>query len=96
VTPYQVFLLVVLLTWPFVIMGLLFLMSRLETYVQRLDAGTPEEAGLEPVAGSAPEKEVTIVFGGRVVDGPQNGAHAGSPDEAEPERSNDAIAGRHA
>jgi hypothetical protein len=85
VTPYQVFLLVVLLTWPFVIMGLLFLMSRLESYVQRLDAGTPEEAGLEPVAGSPPEKEVTIVFGGRVVTGPEDGA---------PAEADDVVAGR--
>jgi hypothetical protein len=82
VTPYQIFLLVVLVTWPFAIMGLLFLMSRLESYVARLDAGTPEEAGLEPVAGSPPEKEVKIVFGGRVVGGPEPAAENGAPAES--------------
>lgn len=69
-TAYQIFLLVVLVTWPFVIMGMLFLMHRMENYVKRVDASTPEEAGLEPVAGSAPEKEVTIVFGDEVVGKP--------------------------
>lgn len=69
-TAYQVFLIVVLVTWPFVIMGVLFLMHRMENYVKRMDAHTPEEAGLEPVAGSAPDREVTIVFGDQVVGKP--------------------------
>lgn len=66
-TKYQIFLLVVLVLWPFVILGLLFMMSKLEGYVARLDADTPEDAGLEPVAGEAPEKEVKIFFGDKVV-----------------------------
>ena len=65
-TPYQIFLFCVLLLWPFAIVALLFLMSRLERYVQVSEAETPEEAGLEPVEGSA-EKEVKIVFGDRVI-----------------------------
>jgi hypothetical protein len=72
-TPYQLFLLVVLVLWPFAVIGLLFLMTRLENYVETTGAETPKEAGLEPVAGSAPEKEVTIVFGDQVI-GP-SGAH---------------------
>ena len=67
-TPYQLFLLAVLVLWPVAIAGLLWLMSKLEDYVRRMDADTPEEAGLEPVAGSAPEREVQIVFGDRVVE----------------------------
>ena len=66
-TPYQWFLLAVLITWPVVIVGLLFLMSKLETYVERQDADTPEEAGLAPVEGEPAEREVTIVFGEQVV-----------------------------
>ena len=69
---YQLFLGAVLILWPVAIAGLFFLMSRLETYVKRLDADTPEEAGLEPVEGKPPEKEVRIVFGGKVV-GEQEG-----------------------
>jgi hypothetical protein len=64
---YRVFLLAMLVLWPLAIVGLLFLMGKLESYVKKLDADTPEEAGLEPVEGEAPEKEVTIVFGGKVV-----------------------------
>jgi hypothetical protein len=64
-TPYQIFLLCVLVLWPFAIVALLFLMSRLERYVQVTEAETPEQAGLEPVEGSA-EKEVRIVFGDQV------------------------------
>jgi hypothetical protein len=64
---YRVFLAVVLVTWPVVIVGLLFFMSKLEDYVGRLDADTPEEAGVEPVAGSTRDREVTVVFGDRVV-----------------------------
>ncbi len=66
-TPYQWFLLAVLVTWPLVIVGLLFLMSKLEAYVERQDAGTPEEAGLEPVEGRSGEREVSIRFGDQVV-----------------------------
>lgn len=69
-TPYQVLLLVVLIVWPLVIIGVLFLMSRLETYVNRLDASTPEEAGLEPVEGSTEDREVRVVFGDRVIGEP--------------------------
>jgi hypothetical protein len=68
-TPYQLFLLAVLILWPFFILGLLFLMSRLEDHVDRSAAETPEEAGLEPVAGTSEEKEVTIVFGDKVIGG---------------------------
>ena len=39
-------------------------------YVGRLDADSPEEAGVEPVAGSPRDKEVTIRFGDRVVGEP--------------------------
>ena len=66
-TAYQLFLGVVLVLWPIAIGGLLWLMSKLENYVKRLDADTPEEAGLEPVQGQASDKEVKIVFGGKVV-----------------------------
>ena len=66
-TLYQVFLLAVLILWPFVIMGLLFLMSKLEKYVNTSDADSPQEAGLEPVAGRSQEREVKIVFGDQVV-----------------------------
>lgn len=69
-TPYQVFLLAVLIVWPLVIVGILFLMSRLEAYVQRLDAQTPEEAGLEPIEGATEDREVKVVFGDRVVGEP--------------------------
>ena len=69
-TPYQIFLLLVLILWPFAILGLLYLMSRLESYVKRTGADTPEEAGLEPVEGAAGEKEVRIVFGDKVVGRP--------------------------
>jgi hypothetical protein len=71
VTAYQVFLVCVLVAWPFVILGLLFLMSALERYERRVDAPTPEEAGLEPVRGAPPEREVTIVFGDKVVGRPE-------------------------
>jgi len=68
---YQLFLLAVLVAWPLAIFGLLFLMSRLEGYVARTDATTPEEAGLEPVAGTSPEREVRIVYGDQVVSEPE-------------------------
>jgi hypothetical protein len=66
-TRYQFFLMMVLILWPFVIMGMLFFMSKIEAYVARTDAETPEGAGLEPVEGQAPEREVTIVYGDQVV-----------------------------
>ena len=71
VTGYRIFLLAVLVVWPLVIAGLLFAMSKIESYVDRTDAETPEEAGLEPVAGRAREREVTIVFGDKVVASPE-------------------------
>jgi len=67
VTRYQLMLLIVLAAWPFAIMGLLFLMSRLEDYVARSDATTPEEAGLEPVTGDSADREVKVVYGDQVV-----------------------------
>ena len=70
-TGYQIFLLAVLLTWPLVIAGLLFAMSKIESYIERSEAETPQEAGLEPVAGRPREREVTIVFGDKVVGRPE-------------------------
>ena len=67
---YRVFLLVVLVLWPLAIMGLLFLMSKLENYVNRADAATPEEAGVEPVAGTSDDPEIRIVFGDQVIGDP--------------------------
>ena len=66
---YQGFLLLVLVMWPVAIVGLLFLMSKLEAYVERSNAETPEEAGVAPVRGESPEREVKIVFGEKVVGG---------------------------
>jgi hypothetical protein len=66
-TAYQVFLGLVLVLWPVTIVAALYFMSKLEEYVKRMDADTPEEAGLEPIAGRSPEREVKIVFGGKVV-----------------------------
>lgn len=66
-TRYQITLLVVLAVWPFAILGLLFLMSRLETYVKKIDAQTPEEAGLTPVSGTSDEREVQIFIGDQPV-----------------------------
>lgn len=73
---YQIFLLVTLILWPFVIGGLLFAMSKVESRLERTEASTPEEAGLEPVAGAEKEREVRIVFGDQVV---------GSPDGSPPQ-----------
>lgn len=70
-TGYQILLLFVLALWPVGIFGLLFLMSRLENYVNRVEANTPEEAGLEPVEGDEPEREVRIRFGDKVVGEPE-------------------------
>jgi hypothetical protein len=64
-TGYQVFLLLVIIIWPFAMGALLFAMSGIETWIGRMDAATPEEAGLDPVAGE--EREVRIVFGDQVV-----------------------------
>jgi hypothetical protein len=71
-TGYQLFLLLVIIVWPFAIGALLFSMSRIETWIERMDAATPAEAGLEPVAGE--EREVRIVFGDRVVGESEAGA----------------------
>ena len=64
---YQVFLAGVLVTWPLIIFGLLFLMSRMEDSVNRSAAETPQEAGLEPVEGHSGEREVQIRFGDQIV-----------------------------
>ena len=66
-TGYQIFLLLILVAWPLMIFGLLFLMSRLENYVAKLNADNPEEAGLEPVEGTSGDREVKIVFGEQVI-----------------------------
>lgn len=60
-----------LVVWPLAIVGILFLMSRLETYVKKIDAQTPAEAGLEPVEGETQDREVRIVFGDQVVGEPK-------------------------
>jgi hypothetical protein len=70
-TAYQILLLVLLVAWPLAIAGLLYVMQRLERYVARLDAQTPEEAGLEPVAGEPEDREVKIVFDEHVVGEPE-------------------------
>ncbi|MGI8774065.1 MAG: hypothetical protein ACR2KQ_03455 [Actinomycetota bacterium] len=66
-TRYQLFLLVILMLWPLMIMGLLFLMSKIENKIARTEAGSPNEAGLEPVSGDIEEREVRIVYGDKVV-----------------------------
>lgn len=68
-TTYQLVLLAIFVLWPVAITALLFLMAKLETYVNRSAAETPEEAGLEPVRGTTPDREVRIVFGDQVVGG---------------------------
>lgn len=68
-TNYQLLLIAILLLWPVAIVALLFLMNKLENYVNRSEAETPEEAGLEPVRGHTEDREVRIVFGDRVVGG---------------------------
>jgi hypothetical protein len=68
-TTYQVLLIVILVVWPLAITALLFLMSKLENYVNRSEATNPEQAGLEPVGGMHEEREVRIVFGDQVVGG---------------------------
>ncbi len=70
-TSYQLLLIVILIVWPLLITALLFLMGRLEAYVNRSDAETPKEAGLEPVSGRPQEREVRIVFGDQVVGEPK-------------------------
>jgi hypothetical protein len=66
-TSYQWLLIVILLVWPLIITALLFVMSRLESYVNRTEAESPAEAGLEPILGKTEDREVRIVFGDRVV-----------------------------
>ena len=66
-TAYQLFLVVILVAWPLVIFGILIAMSKLEDYVARLDADSPQDAGLEPVEGRTEEREVKIVFGEQVI-----------------------------
>jgi hypothetical protein len=88
---YQILLLVILLAWPLVIFGLLYLMSKLEDWVRRVDAESPEEAGLEPVAGSPPEKEVQIIFGDEIVRSPPN-RRVERSEEKPVERSEDGAA----
>lgn len=66
-TSYQLVLIVILVLWPLAITALLFVMNRLENYVNRSDADNPQEAGLEPVSGRSTDKEVKIVFGDKVV-----------------------------
>lgn len=79
-TAYQAFLLGILVLWPLVIIGILFLMGRLEDFVKKIDAQTPEEAGLEPVKGETSDREVRIVFGDQVVRGPEeHGEDASRP-----------------
>ena len=70
-TAYQILLLILLVAWPLTIAALLYVMQRLERYVARLDAQTPEEAGLEPVIGHADDREVKIVFDEHVVGEPE-------------------------
>jgi hypothetical protein len=89
---YQILLLVILLAWPLVIFGILYLMSKLEDWVRRVDAESPEEAGLEPVAGSPPEKEVQIIFGDEIVGSPGN-RRVERSDENSVEGSEDRAAG---
>jgi hypothetical protein len=66
-TSYQLLLIVILILWPFIITALLYVMSRLESYVNRTEAESPKEAGLEPIRGKTPDREVRIVFGDKVV-----------------------------
>lgn len=82
---YQIFLLVTLIVWPFVIGGLLFAMSKIEARLERTEASNPEEAGLEPVEGAEKEREVKIVYGDQVVGGP-DGANSRTAQES-PARS---------
>lgn len=67
ITRYQIFLLVTLVLWPLVLMGILFLMGRIESHLARSDASEPTEAGLEPVSGETEDREVKIVFGDQVI-----------------------------
>ena len=68
-TSYQLLLIAILLMWPLAITALLFVMSRLENYVNRSEADTPQQAGLEPISGRSVDREVKIVFGDEVVGG---------------------------
>ncbi len=82
-TPYQVFLVVMLFVWPLTILGVLMLMAKLEERIERNPARTPEEAGLEPKVGKPEEKEVRIVFDGRVI-GEDERAERGAAHPAPP------------
>lgn len=66
-TSYQLLLIGILIMWPIAITALLFVMTRLENYVNRSEADTPQQAGLEPVSGRSVDREVKIVFGDKVV-----------------------------
>ena len=81
---YQGFLLLVLVMWPIAIVGLLFLMSKLEDYVERSDADSPMEAGLEPVGGDSGEREVKIFVGDRAVGQGEMHEENASPPERSP------------
>lgn len=70
-TSYRFFLIFVLVGWPALIAGLLYVMSHLETFVSRAAVETPEAAGLEPVSGHPEEREVKIVFGDKVIGEPE-------------------------
>ena len=95
-TAYQVLLLCILVLWPVVIFGLLFLMSRLENYVNRVDAETPEEAGLEPVGGQTREREVQIRFGDQVIGEPSPVGSAADGNGAEKSHDGGAVDGSDA
>jgi hypothetical protein len=82
-TPYQIFLLVILIVWPLAILGILMLMARLEERIERTPGRSPKEAGLEPARGQSPEREVKIVFGGEVVEaGSRDAAPGGAASQA--------------
>jgi hypothetical protein len=83
-TPYQVLLLILLVAWPLTIAGLLVVMQRLDRYVARLDAKTPEDAGLEPVEGETGDREVKIVVDEPVAATPEPVAPKAEPVEKEP------------
>lgn len=70
-TTYQLILLLTLILWPLAIFAILYVMSRLEERLKRQDVATPKEAGLEPVAGTAPEKEVAVFVGDKAVSRPE-------------------------
>ena len=83
---YEVFFVIVLLLWPIAIAGLLVVMHRLEKFVERTGGETPEQAGVEPVAGTTGDPEVRVVFGAEVV---------GEETPSAPERPEAPRRGRH-